>query len=307
MRAPGRSLLIAVLCIGCRASPAPAAGPRIVTPAPAAVVQAPPASPPAVTGATACGPLDCRLYATSTAAFRAVLAQKPLVLALGEAHARKDVTGVPSSSKRFTAEMLPELADKASDLVIELMAPPSGCAPATTGSVRKELGKVTAGHADTNQSEYVTMGDEAKKLGIAPHLLHPSCADLETIRAPGADGIDVALRLIARLMRESAERLLNRNAREGVEKLIVLYGGAIHNDVEPLDASRPYSFGPALVSATGGRYVELDVFVPELVGDTGLWTRFVWYPHFDRQAHPDRATLFSPLPTSYTMLLPVTK
>jgi len=108
-------------------------------------------------------------------------------------------------------------------------------------------------------------------------------------------------------MRESAERLLARNAKEGVEKLIVLYGGAIHNDVEPFEAARPYCYGPELVAATKGRYVELDVFVPELVSDTGLWPRFAWYPHFDKQAHPDQATLFSPLPASYTMLLPATK
>jgi hypothetical protein len=311
MRARSGSLLVAALALtpGCAPSPAREPPPPVVaTAAPVVVAPAAPTAPPpaAPAEATACGALGCRLYATSTEAFRAVLEQKPLVLALGEAHARKDVPGVASSSKRFTAEMLPELKDRASDLVIELMAPPTGCEPSTK-IVRKELGKVTAKQADTNQNEYVTMGDEAKKLGVTPHLLHPTCADFKALGAAGADGVDAGLRLIGRLMRESTERLLARNAGAGVEKIVVLYGGAIHNDVEPLEAVKPYSFGPELVAATRGRYVELDVFVPEFISDTGMWTRFAWYPHFDRQAHPEKATLFAPVPSSYTLLLPATK
>ena len=86
--------------------------------------------------------------------------------------------------------------------------------------------------------------------------------------------------------------------------MIVLYGGALHNDVEPAAAVRPYGFGPELVAATSGRYVELDVFVPELVRDSGLWTRLPWYPHFDKKAHPDKATLYKLLPASFTLILP---
>jgi hypothetical protein len=253
----------------------------------------------------ACGALGCRLFDSPVEAFRAVLAEKPLVLGMGEAHAPKDVPGVPSSVKRFTLEMLPELKDRASDLVIELMAPPTGCEQKTK-VVRKELAKVTERQAETNQNEYVVMGDEAKKLGVQPHLLHPSCADMKALSAPGVDSVDLGLTLIGRLMRESAEKLLAKNAREGVEKIVVLYGGAIHNDVEPMEAAKPYGFGPALVAATRGRYVELDVFVPEFVRDTGLWTRFAWYPHFDRKANADKATLFSPVRAAYTMLLPAT-
>jgi hypothetical protein len=67
---------------------------------------------------------------------------------------------------------------------------------------------------------------------------------------------------------------------------------------------------------TKGRYVELDVFVPELIRDVGLWPRFAWYPHFDKDAHPEKATLFMVVaapasagsgPASFTMLLPASK
>jgi hypothetical protein len=254
----------------------------------------------------ACGPLGCTLHASSTEALRVVLASGPLVLGVGEAHAQKATPGVVSSAKRFTTEMLPELAGKASDLIIELMVPPSGCEEQTK-QVQKEMAKVTAKQADTNQNEYVAMGDAAQKLGIEPHLLHPSCDDWKPVTAPGADAPDASLRLIARLMRAMTEKALARNEKRGVEKMVVLYGGAIHNDAEPAAGSGEYAYGPAMVLLTRRRYVELDVFVPELVHDGGLWKSFPWYPYFDRNAHSAEATLYAPAPSSFALLLPATR
>ncbi len=268
-----------------------------------AAASAPPVDP------SACGALGCRLYDGPADAFRAVLATKPLVLGVGEAHAQKAAPGVASSAKRFTEAMLPELAGKASDLVLELMTPPTGCEQKTQ-AVKKEMAKVTEKQAETNQNEYVAMGDAAQKLGVEPHLLHPTCDDFKAVTAAGADATDASLKLIARLMRQTAERALARNASRGVEKIVVLYGGALHNDVEPRPEARDYAFGPDLVALTKGRYVELDVFAPELVHDGGLWPKLAWYAHFDRAAHPDKATLFAPsVPSgaSFTMLLPVTR
>jgi hypothetical protein len=267
---------------------------------------APPPAPPASADPSACGALGCRLYDTPAAAFATVLAHKPLVLGLGEAHAQKAVPGVRSSAARFTTELLPTLKDSASDLVIELMVPPSGCEQKTKAAVQRKVDKITEKQADTNQNEYLVMGDEAKRLGIQPHLIHPTCADFRALNAPGADPADAALRLVGRLMHESAEKLLARNEKAGVEKMVVLYGGAIHNDVDPIEAARPYSFGPPLVTLTKGRYVELDLFVPELVHDSGMWLRFPWYAHFDKKAHPDKVTMFTMAPSSFAVLLPAT-
>ena len=104
--------------------------------------------------------LDCVLEATKAA----VLAEKPRVLAIGEAHAQKG-SGVDSSAKRFTLELLPALKGKASDLLVELMLPAKGCAKKVE-AVREKQKVVTEKQAETDQNEYVTMGQEAKKLGI---------------------------------------------------------------------------------------------------------------------------------------------
>ena len=69
----------------------------------------------------------------------------PLVLGVGEAHAPKGATA-PSSAKRFTEEMLPLLAGRASDLLLELMMPPAGCTDAAA-EVRKKQEPVTSQQA----------------------------------------------------------------------------------------------------------------------------------------------------------------
>lgn len=262
-----------------------------------------PVAAPAPADSRSCGPLGCRLFASSTEAFRVVLEKKPLVLGVGEAHGQKATPGA-SSARRFTAEMLPELTGKASDLVVELMMPPRDCDKATKTAVSREIDKVTRKQADTNQDEYLAMSAAAKKLGITPHVLNPSCEDFKAISKKGADSVWVALQLVTRLMSEEAEQRVAANAKAGNEKMVVLYGGAIHNDIEPIVEGKEVSFGARLAESTRGRYVELDLFVPELVNDQGLWARFLWFEHFDKEAHPESATLFTLGPSAFTLLFP---
>jgi len=86
----------------------------------------------------------------------------------------------------------------------------------------------------------------------------------------------------------------------------VLYGGALHNDVMPRADRAAWSFGPEMVRATGGRYVELDIFVPESIQDTESWRAFAWYPHYDRAAHGGSTVLFRTGPSSWALIFPRT-
>ena len=64
---------------------------------------------------------------------------------------------------------------------------------------------------------------------------------------------------------------------------------------KPSETPKPdraaWSFGPDLVKATGGRYVELDVFVPESIQDTDAWKAMPWYAHYDRAAYASATVL----------------
>jgi hypothetical protein len=280
--------------------------------APAASAPAPSATPaPSVAPSAAasagrpCGALDCRLFDAPEDALAVVLASKPLVLGVGEAHAQKGMEGVDSAAKRFTERLLPALRGRASDLVVELMLPPKGCQHAEAEKeVRVQQHEVTKHQAEGNQSEYVTMGDAARKLGVIPDALRPSCADLEEAARAGDGAVVKMLETIARLAGAKAKELVARNGKLGADRMVVLYGGALHDKADPKPDRAAWSFGPALIEATGGRYVELDVFVPESIQDTDAWKSFAWYPHYDRAAHGGATALFRTGPSSWALIFP---
>jgi hypothetical protein len=262
---------------------------------------------PGAAGGTPCGAMGCAQFDTAEQALEVALAGKPLVLAVGEAHAQKGKEGVASSTKRFTA-MLPTLKGRASDLLVELMMPaklPDGGACVQVAQAVKEKQKaVTGQQASTNQNEYVTMGDAARKLGLIPDLLRPTCDDLAAIDKAGPDMVAVSLETIARLTRTKVQQLLDRNARTpaDVDKLVVTYGGALHNDVVTTPERSKWVFGPDLSTYTKGRYVEVDLYVPEFIEDTDTWKKLEWYPHYDREKLGGRVTMFRPREGSFVII-----
>jgi hypothetical protein len=256
-------------------------------------------------GATACGDHGCLQFDTPQAAVGFVLASHPRVLALGEAHAQKGKESVPSSAKRFTDTILPLLQGKASDLVLELMMPNAQCKKQTE-QVREKQKPVTSQQAETNQNEYVKMGERARALGVIPDLLRPSCEDLAAIEAAGQETIPTFLSTIARLTRVQVERLLDRSAKTPADagKMIVTYGGVLHNDLTPSKEREPWSFGPQLSARVDKRYVELDMFVPEYIDNTDTWRKLEWYPHYDRDKLGRKTTLYRMQPGSFVLIFP---
>ena len=87
-------------------------------------------------------------------------------------------------------------------------------------------------------------------------------------------------------------------------KLVLTYGGARHNDVTPRPQMEAWSFGPRLKQRTSGRYVELDLIVPEYIKDNEAWKALTWYPHYDAQRFGADALLFHPEPAAYVLIFP---
>jgi len=252
---------------------------------------------------TPCTALGCRLLDSPDTAFHEILAQDMLVLGVGEGHAQKGTEGIPSATHRFTESVLPLLKGRASDLVIELWMPDPKCAK-QVDEVKEQQKPVTASQATTNKSEFAIMAEEAKKLGIVPWPLRPTCAEYEAISRAGDDAVPQMLELTAKMAARTIKRCLERNAAAGVTKLVVAYGGAMHNDLAPPAGHEAWSFGPELSTVTGGRYVELDLFVPESILDTETWRRLAWHPYFDRRQLRKQATFFHPSAKSWVLIFP---
>jgi len=229
-----------------------------------------------------------------------VLADAPRVLAIGEAHAQSDGAKSASSTRRFMDSLLPRLAPRATDLVIELWL-----ANGTCGKVEQKVAQqqtaVTAPQAATNQNEFLELGHRAKALGIMPHALVPTCEQYQKIAGAGAADIEQMLIMIKSVTARDVTELL---AKRAPERLIVAYGGAMHNDLTPREGRTDFSFGPELAQTTSDRYVELDLVIPEQIKDTEAWRALPWYPHYSKANAGAEAYLFSWAPHAYALLFP---
>jgi len=245
----------------------------------------------------AAAPSMTREFARDEDAFDVVLKDDPAVLAIGEAHAQRGAT-VASSTKRFTDELLPMLAGRASDLLVELMLPPRGCNKevATAHSVQAP---VVTQQAETNKSEYAMMGDAARKLGIVPDALRPSCDDLAAVNDAGDDAIPRSLEMIARLTTAQAKKMLEHRGA----KMIVTYGGALHNDASPPPERASWAYGPALSKEVGGKYVELDVYVPDFITEDETWKKQPWFAEWQAHKSSGKALLITLAPKDYVLVL----
>jgi hypothetical protein len=125
----------------------------------------------------------------------------------------------------------------------------------------------------------------------------------------GADSVGAMLGLVKRLTQTKVGQLYDRNSKNsGAQKTVIAYGGAMHNDLAPSEALKQYSFGPELDRMTNGKYVELDLIVPEFVKKTPVWEKLPWYASFSAEEAKgtprDKATLYVIGERSFVLVFP---
>ncbi|MCE9573584.1 MAG: hypothetical protein K8W52_10545 [Deltaproteobacteria bacterium] len=239
------------------------------------------------------------------AAMREILATHPRVIGFGELHARTDRAQVASSLAHFTDEVLPLVADQLSDLVLETWVVDKQCGAAGTAATAQVESAMRRPAA--TKSELATLVERARAAAIQPHAMRLTCADFAKVAPPGQElQIEILLDLITReLGRIAIEAVHHRDADPKARPLVATYGGALHNDLYPYGSVSSWSFAAAVAKATGDRYVEVDLYVPELARGDALSEREPWYPLID-QAGPDHVVLIERGPRSYIVLLPTT-
>ena len=249
---------------------------------------------------SACGDMPCTLFDAPEAAFARVLDDHPAVLAIGETHAQRDFEGA-STTERFTETLLPLLKGRSKDLVVELWVGNPACNTSQKRAMKQVASaqaEVTASQRPKNQSEFVALYVSTRKNDMKAHVLVPPCDDYEKIvHAP--DDIDAMLEIIARLSGAQVEKLL-----PSASEPVLVYGGAMHNDLVPRAGHARWSFGPELDRATNHRYVELDLVVPEMISDTDAWMAQPWYADYDAKKQGTKTILFKTRPRSYALVFP---
>jgi hypothetical protein len=306
-----RALWMALLAIACEPARPPAEAPKAeATPAhtsakPATIVDPPDASSlvsneQAESDGTACGALNCRSFTSDVAAFSYILKTNPRILGVGEAHAQQGTEQIESATKRFAERLLPTLERRASDVIVELLLADGSCKREQQAVAEKQK-PVTSAQAASNQNEFVLLGNQAKRFGMTPHALRPSCEDYQRVAQAGATDISLMLELIAS---ETERTIKTLHARRPAQALIVTYGGALHNDVAPRQGRESWSFGPQLAELSAGRYLELDLIVPEYVKDTDTWRALPWFEHFRAMPQQTETLVYNPNPGSFVLIFP---
>jgi hypothetical protein len=229
--------------------------------------------------------------------------ESPRVIAVGETHAQKQGPAVHSATRRFGEQLLPALKGRAKGIVLEFVVPAKRCEQKEDDAVRERQEAVTKPQAETNQNEFVTLGFAAKKLDIFPLALVPTCEELGAVLKSGEGDIAAMLALIADLTFRETSGFLDRG---DPEHAVITYGGLLHNDLVPRPGRESWTFGPKLKQRTSGRYVEIDLIVPEFIKAEEPWTSLAWYPHYSAERDAGHAVLFQPTPGSYVLIFPRT-
>ena len=214
-------------------------------------------------------------YPSAAAAVAALLRDPGGVVAFGELHQTKATAAVRSALARFTDEILPVVAPHAAHLIVETWVTTGACGESEK-QVTEDVARTTERPAET-ENEIVKLLRRARELGVAPHVLAVGCAEYQALA--GAGGHVDYDRLLA-VTEQHLERAIRQAAlfpRSAERPLVVVYGGALHNDLRPDPSLAKYSFGPAIFSFMRGAYREIDLYVPEMVDATPALRAEPWY------------------------------
>ena len=224
-----------------------------------------------------------------TEAVKELLAQNPRVVAFGEIHQTTASLRVPSSLKHFTEELLAVVAPRASDLVVETWVTEGKCGRTET-AVLAEVRKTTERPVQT-EDEVVTLIKSAKAAGVKPHILSVSCKEYENIYQ-GKDGVDydALLRMTSEKLEAGIREVLGKPGRND-PRAVVVYGGALHNDLVPAEGLSTYTFGESVSKTVGGKYLEIDLYVPEYVEKQKNLRAEPWYRAYQKAARPGKAVM----------------
>jgi hypothetical protein len=237
-----------------------------------------------------------QVFDSPGAALAKILEQKPRAIGIGEYH---QTTGDPKNVRpplaRFSDDMLETLRTGASDLIVETWAEFGACGEVET-KVSKEVEVTTERPPDT-ENAIIAMMMRAQKLGMHPYVLEMNCKDYEGLLDDNQEvDFEKMLLLITNRLAESAEVALSRDG------VVAVYGGSTHNDLYPDPSVADFSYAARVRKAAGGSFVELDLYVPELVEGDELLKTEPWYPLLARTS-PDHVVLYERDKGSYILLM----
>jgi hypothetical protein len=245
-------------------------------------------------------PLVAEKFVSPAGAIEAFLGDATGVVAFGELHQTTKTAGVRSSLARFTDEILPAIAPRAAHLIVETWVSRGDCGE-TEKKVTGDVARTTERPAET-ENEIVRLLRRAKELGIAPHVLDVDCHAYQTlVTSTGGVDYDRLLTMTGQHLGRAIQQALAL-PRPADRPLVLVYGGALHNDLEPTPELAKYSFGPAIDALTHGDYREVDLYVPALIATLPALRVERWYAAWRPTGAKPGATLIRRQPRSAVLV-----
>ncbi|MBL8025629.1 MAG: hypothetical protein JNL74_04425 [Fibrobacteres bacterium] len=253
-----------------------------------------------------CSSMSCKRFKSEEAAFLHILKQSnPEIIAFGEYHQQEETSHISSTLSRFMKSILPILSSTTSDIIIETWIPDGNCGKAEE---QASAGiEETISRPETTQDELVDLIIKSDSLKIKPHILKLSCEEYDNMLLEDGDlDYDTLMNLVTRKISEKACSLFNLNVVDIERKQrVIIYGGAMHNDVKPDSGYEDFSFADKLQKSTKGSYLEIDLIVPEFAeaASDSLMQTEEWYKIMHKNANPNSVLLINPRPYQYIIVL----
>ena len=116
---------------------------------------------------------------------------------------------------------------------------------------------------------YIALGRKARRLGLKAELLDITCSDLKKLSSSPEQSVENTMALIADRTAAQLSKWLSEKPR----KVLLSYGGALHNDLAPDVEKKAWSFAPSLQKALGQAYLEVDLVRAEALKPDAPWFR----------------------------------
>jgi hypothetical protein len=225
-------------------------------------------------------PVERRAPAAAVAALLDLAHDPGGVVAFGELHQTRATATIRSTLGRFTDEILPVLAPHAAHLIVETWITTGRCGE-SEARVTDDVARTTERPAET-ENEIVKLLRRAKELGVAPHVLDIGCDEYKVLAGGGGSLDYEKLLTITNTHLERAIRQALALPRAPGRTLVVVYGGALHNDLYPDPTLARFTFGRAIFALTRGAYREIDLYVPALIDALAALKAEPWYAAWSR-------------------------
>ena len=243
-----------------------------------------------------CDDLVYREFPSTAAAMDTLLdeAGPTKVYAVGEYHPTRAMQA-SSPLSRFTHDILDKLVPRSRHLVVETWLD-DGCDSASR-QVKREVQDATGRPAGQGLDiEALKMRSALRRLET--HGLPMTCFEHGAL-LDGTGRVDFLrlLELVTEKLGSTARSLVSE------DRAVIVYGGALHNDLYPRWPLEDLSYARNLSKDLGGGVVEIDLVVPEVVAPMPMVRLEDWFPLLGRAA-PENVILWERGPSSYVLILP---